>query len=451
MERHIYQKLIAWKSSPGRKPLLLMGARQTGKTWILKEFGRREYANLVYCNFEEEPLLDDFFTASLKPKNILEKLTVREGREIRPGETLILFDEIQQSNAALNSLKYFAEENPEYHVAAAGSLLGVKLSGPRSFPVGKVSFLTLHPMTFSEFLSAMGESRYRGLLEEIGAIAPIPALFHEELIGLLKTYYVVGGMPEAVATYVSTRSFESTRTVHSAVLKAYTLDFAKHAPAVDIPKLSLVWDSIPLHLAKENKKFVFSMVAQSARARDYDNALQWLTDAGLIQKAYAVDHVEQPVRGFADRSAFKVYALDVGLLGAMSRIAPSILLNGNEIFQTYNGAFVENFVAQHLAAAGGEGPCDLYYWKKNPGIAEIDFLTELEGEILPLEVKAGVNSKSKSLGVYAQRYAPRILLRSTLLNLKLDGQILNIPLYAIEHLGRLAHPAMKKNEFDRGG
>jgi predicted AAA+ superfamily ATPase len=444
MERTIYQKLMTWKTSPNRKPLCLMGARQTGKTWILKEFGKREFANLVYCNFEEEPLLHEFFTTSLKPKNILEKLSVREGREIRPGESFILFDEIQQSNAALNSLKYFAEEAPEYHIAAAGSLLGVKLSKPRSFPVGKVSFLTLHPMTFSEFLSAVGESRYRSLLENIMEIAPIPALFHQELIELLKIYYVVGGMPEAVATYVSTRSFESTRAIQSAILKAYALDFAKHAPAYDIPKLSQVWDSIPLHLAKENKKFVFSMVAKSARARDYDNALQWLTDAGLIHKAFAVDHVEQPISGFADRSAFKVYALDVGLLGAMARIAPAILLDGNEIFKTYHGAFVENFAAEQLVAIHGEAAGDLYYWKKNPGIAEVDFLVDIEGEILPFEVKAGVNPKSKSLGVYTGRYAPRILLRSTLLNLKLDGLILNVPLYAIEHVGRLARRKIEK-------
>jgi hypothetical protein len=444
MERTIYQQLTSWKTGQRRKPLLLMGARQTGKTWILKEFGRREFSRLVYCNFEEEPLLHDFFSESLKPRSILSKLSAREGREIKPGESLIVFDEIQQSNAALNSLKYFAEEAPEYHVAAAGSLLGVKLTKPRSFPVGKVSFLTLHPLTFSEFLSAVGESRYRTLLEETASIAPLPALFHHELVELLKAYYVVGGMPEAVAEYAIARSFESARAAQTAILKAYALDFAKHAPAIDIPKLSQIWNSIPVHLAKENKKFMFSAVAQSARARGYADALQWLSDAGLIRKAFAIEHVEQPISGFADPSAFKVYALDVGLLGAMARIAPAILVNKDEIFRTYHGAFVESFAAQQLASTRGDDPNDLYYWKKDPGIAEIDFLIELDGEILPFEVKAGINTKSKSLAVYAGRYSPRILLRSTLLNLKLDDSILNVPLYAIEHLARLARIAMHR-------
>ena len=422
--------------------MLLMGARQTGKTWVLTEFGRREYARLVYCNFEEEPLLHDFFATSLKPQSIVSRLSTREGHEIRPDETLIVFDEIQQSNAALNSLKYFAEEAPEYHIAAAGSLLGVKLTQPRSFPVGKVSFLTLHPLTFSEFLSAVGESRYRGLLEEMQTIEPVPELFHRELLELLKAYYVVGGMPEAVVEYAVSRSFESTRKVHSAILKAYTLDFAKHAPTADIPRLGQIWNSIPGQLAKENRKFIFSAVAESARAREYADALQWLSDAGLIRKALAVEHVEQPIDAFADQSAFKVYTLDVGLLGAMARLPPATLVNGNEIFQTYHGAFVENYVAQQLLSMPDFESEVLYYWKKNPGIAELDFLVELDGEVLPLEVKAGINTKSKSLGVYVQRYSTRIQLRSTLRNLKLDGTILNVPLYAIEQLARLTRRAL---------
>jgi predicted AAA+ superfamily ATPase len=410
-----------------------MGARQTGKTYILKEFGRREYQNLIYCNFEEDPRLADFFKDSLAPSNLLESLSIYKKQSIRPELDLLFFDEIQASNNALNSLKYFCEEAPEYHVAAAGSLLGVKISAPRSFPVGKVDMLSLYPMTFPEFLDAVGESRYRDWLENIQSLEPVPAPFHAALIKLLKTYYFVGGMPEAVAGFAETRSVEKVRLVQEAILKAYVFDFAKHADAADIPKLSIIWDSLPAHLARENKKFIFSALAAGARAREYESALRWLQDAGIIHLAHAVSTVQLPLAGFADREAFKAYALDVGLLGAMARLAPEILMHGDDLFATYQGAFTENYVAQQLAAREVPG---LYYWKSEGRKAEVDFLLEDGTSVFPLEVKAGVNPKSKSLQSYGHRFNPALLLRTTLLNFKKEDHLLNVPLYAAGNISR---------------
>jgi predicted AAA+ superfamily ATPase len=282
MKRDIYAKLLEWKSSSRRKPLLLQGARQTGKTHILKEFGRNEYENTIYCNFEEDTDLDGFFQRSLNPERILSELSIYMSSEIRPERDIVIFDEIQVSNRALNSLKYFAEQKNDVHIAAAGSLIGVKLSGPGSFPVGKVNFFHLYPLTFLEFLDAMGESRYRNLLESIDEPVPLADAFHSHLIDLLRRYCFVGGMPEAVKHFTAAGNGRETREIQEEIIKSYVFDFAKHAPASDIPKLTQIWDSIPRHLARENKKFVFSAVKKGARARAYENALTWLEDAGLI-------------------------------------------------------------------------------------------------------------------------------------------------------------------------
>jgi predicted AAA+ superfamily ATPase len=432
MHRDIYQKLINWKSSKNHKPLLLQGARQTGKTYILKEFGNKEYKNLVYCNFEEEPQLTDIFARDLRPFRIIEHLSLYKKVRIDPEATLLFFDEIQASNNALNSLKYFCEEEPRYDIVAAGSLIGVKLSVPKSFPVGKVTMFSLYPLSFPEFLTAMGEDRYRSYLEGLTVPEPLPAPVHDDLISLLKAYYFVGGMPEAVALYAETRSYDRVRELQNDIVKEYLLDFAKHAPVHDIPRLSIVWDSIPLHLARENKKFVFSAISKSARGREYENALRWLSDAGLVHIAHAVDSVRQPLAGHAQRNAFKVYLFDVGLLACLGRIAPDILVNGNEMFTTYHGAFAENYAAQQFAASGRP----LYYWKREGKVAEVDFLYEHGATILPLEVKAGINPKSKSLQSYNAQYSPPVMLRSSLLNLKKDGQILNVPLYCLYFVDR---------------
>jgi len=434
MKRDIYEKLVTWKSSARRKPLLLQGARQTGKTFSLKDFGFREYANTVYCNFEEDPALDRFFQRDLNPERILAELAIYTNQEIHPQSDLIIFDEIQVSNRALNALKYFAEQKPDVHLAAAGSLLGVKMSGPGSFPVGKVNFLRLYPMTFSEFLTAMDESRYRELLERVDTFVPLTEAFHLHLIDLLRRYYFVGGMPEAVKHFAGGGKALEIREIQREIVKSYVLDFAKHAPAADIPKLSQLWESIPRHLAKENKKFVFSAVKKGARGRAYEYALNWLEDAGLIHRAYAVETVKHPLKYYADRGCFKVYALDVGLLGAIARSPVELLAQGERLFNEYEGAFVENFVAQHLVSDLSQ---PLYYWRSKGGKAELDFLCEIADQICPLEVKAGINPKSKSLKSYDLQFKPYRLARANLLNLKKNDKICNLPLYAVSLLPRL--------------
>jgi predicted AAA+ superfamily ATPase len=434
MKRDIYAKLLEWKSSSRRKPLLLQGARQTGKTYILKEFGRNEYENTVYCNFEEDTDLDGFFQRSLNPERILAELSIYMSLEIRPERDLVIFDEIQVSNRALNSLKYFAEQKNDVHIAAAGSLIGVKLSTPGSFPVGKVNFFHLYPLTFLEFLDAMGETRYRNLLESIDEPFPLADAFHSHLIDLLRRYYFVGGMPEAVEHFTTAGNGREAREIQEEIIKSYVLDFAKHAPASDIPKLTQIWDSIPRHLARENKKFVFSAVKKGARARAYENALTWLEDAGLIHRANAVETVKQPLKHYADSGSFKVYVLDVGLLGAMARSPVELLAQGERLFNEYEGAFVENFIAQQLISHFHQ---PLYYWRSKGGKAELDFLCEFGDRICPLEVKAGINPKSKSLKSYDRQFNPASLARANLLNLKKDGKIFNLPLYAVSLLSTM--------------
>jgi len=423
MKRDIYAQLLQWKASPRRKPLVLRGARQTGKTFILKEFGAAEYEQVHYFNFERQAELNGFFTRDLNPERILRDLSLSEKRTIRPGRDLVIFDEIQASNNALNSLKYFQEEAGSIHIAAAGSLLGIQMSSPGSFPVGKVDFLDLHPMTIPEFLEAVGETRYRQLLEEKEDLTPLPEAFHNDLLDLLRRYYFVGGMPEAVQRYCDSGNLDGVRLVQRNILDAYTLDFAKHAPAYDIPKLSLIWESIPHHLARENKKFVFSAVHPSARARSHEDALTWLENTGLIHRAYGVEIPRHPLKACADRSSFKVYALDVGLLGALAETPCRILMRGDQLFSGHRGAFVESFVAQQICSSLG---LRLYYWRSAGRKAELDFLLETGAGILPLEVKAGVNPKSS----YDEQFSPPLLVRTTLLNVKRDGRILNVPLYA---------------------
>jgi hypothetical protein len=427
MKRDIYAKLLSWKASSRRKPLMLRGARQTGKTFILKEFGASEYEQVHYFNFERQAELDGFFTRDLNPQRILRDLSLYQKREIRPDRDLVIFDEIQASTHALNSLKYFQEEAGFIHLAAAGSLLGIRMSSPGSFPVGKVDFLDLHPMTVPEFLDAVGESRYRQLLEEKKDLTPLPEAFHNDLLDLLRRYYFVGGMPEAVQVYADSGDLDGVRRVQRNVLDAYTLDFAKHAPAYDIPRLSQIWESIPSHLARENKKFIFSAVHPSARARSHEDALSWLENAGLVHRAYCVEVPRHPLKACVDQGSFKVYALDVGLLGALTETPVGILLPRDPLFSGYQGAFVESFVAQQIHASLG---LPLYYWRSAGKKAELDFLLQVRAVILPLEVKAGVNPRSKSLRSYDEQFSPPLLVRTTLLNLRYDGRILNVPLYA---------------------
>lgn len=421
--------LRAWKNQSKRKPLLLMGARQVGKTFVIKKFGEKEFANTVYLNFEENPRLRTLFDASLDPKVIVKSLSIEMDADIVEGKTLLIFDEVQECPGALNSLKYFCETAPDQHIIAAGSLLGVKLAHVKGFPVGKVEFLTLYPLSFLEFLEALKETRLKNYIEELTAIDPLPPNLHEKALTHFKEYLFVGGMPEAVLEYATTQNVAKVREIQTAILNAYSLDFIKHAPKEHIMKITQVWNAIPNQLAKENKKFIYSAIREGARAKEFEVALQWLEEAGLIHRTKLISTPKIPLSAYADLNAFKIYLVDVGLLGAMANLSAKTLLHENELFQEFRGAITENYVAQELT----HSKYALYYWTSE-GKAEVDFIIEQEDLIYPLEVKSGTTSKKKSLKVYQEAYHPRMLLRSSPMNLKKDGEVLNCPLYLLEKL-----------------
>jgi predicted AAA+ superfamily ATPase len=429
LKRDIYEELLQWKQSRRRKPLVLRGARQVGKTYILREFAQKEYDNYVYLNFEDDSTLDAIFAQRFDKEKLAKYLSVYGGVKVLPGSTMIIFDEVQASRNALNALKYFRENANEYHIAAAGSLLGIKLLGEKekSFPVGQVNLLDLYPLTFLEFLNALDKPMLRELITDCKSFTPFPEPFHIELTELLKHYYFIGGMPEAVSAYRETGSFDDARQVQEEIIETYLLDFSKHAEKSEVLKISLTWKSIPAQLGRENKKFIFSVIQKGARAREYENALQWLTDAGLIYKSYNISTPKFPLISYAATNIFKVYLLDVGLLGAMSNLSPGLLIRGNEIFTGFYGSLVENYAVQQLV---GKYRKELFYWT-SPGKAEVDFVFPAKESIYPLEVKAGVNLKSKSLAVYNEKYNPGILSRASLLNLKQDKKTCNYPLYAL--------------------
>ena len=426
MKRDLYKKLLQWKASTDRQPLIIQGARQVGKTHLLKAFGDQEFKKTCYINFEEMPECKAFFDQDLKPARILKDLSIHFEMTLDT-ETLIIFDEIQECPNALTSLKYFCEHAPDYFVATAGSLLGVKLAGARGFPVGKVHFCNLYPLSFFEFLDAVGRSMLRTMLEEISTYDPIAEPHHQQLIQLLKIYFVVGGMPKPVLRYIETEDFNFVRETQEDILKAYVHDFAKHAPAAIVMKITQVWSSIPVHLGKENKKFIFSAVKKSARSRDYEEALQWLLDADLIYKVREITTPKIPLESYNDHEAFKVYLFDVGLLSAMCRLPPRVILEGDQLFIEFKGSLTENYVAQSLKAATGT---PLYYWSSDRN-AEVDFVLEYDGQLFPLEVKSGTSTKKKSLLVYQEKYQPPFITRSSLMNLNQNGKVCNYPLYLI--------------------
>lgn len=425
MKRDIEQKLIDWKRSDRRKPLILRGARQVGKTWCLQSFGRQHYSQVAYLNFEEMPTASQLFMADLTPRRIVAEISLLLDISITPGKTLIILDEIQACSEALNSLKYFFEKANEYHVAAAGSLLGVKLNRPRSFPVGKVNFLDLFPLSFSEFLEAMGKTKLRQYIDNIDSPKPLSTPIHEQLIGLLKHYTYTGGMPEVVGHYSKTKDLRTVREIQKEVLDAYLMDFAKHAEPHEVIKITTVWQQIHSQLAKENKKFIFSAIRKSARGRDYEAAIQWLLDAGLIYKALNVSTPKVPIDAYAQENIFKIYLLDVGLLGALTNLPVSVLVEDDRLFTEFKGALIENLVATILAPVNAK---KLYYWSSQ-NRAEVDFIVPHELDLYPLEVKAGISKKKKSLLVYGEKFGPPQLSRTTLMNLRQDGKIINIPLY----------------------
>jgi hypothetical protein len=427
MHRSVYQELLSWKTSASRKPLLVQGARQVGKTWLLKEFGKKEYADCAYFNFEETPHLSLVFKSDLTPGKVLESLSAYQGRLILSQSTLLFFDEIQACPEALTSLKYFCEQAPDVHLVAAGSLLGVSVGKTSSFPVGKVNFLSMYPLSFFEFLKAMGEDLLVDLLKGKTALDPITGLLHEKLSGLLKVFLFTGGMPEVVESYLRTRDFAAVRKIQKEILSAYERDFSKHTTATRAVRVSEIWRSIPSQLARENKKFKYSDVKTRGRAAQFESAVEWLRCAGLVYPSVNVTTARLPLSGYEEHARFKVYVNDCGLLGAMVDLPAQVIVLGDRLFAEYNGAFVENFVAAELARRN-EGR--LHYWISE-GIAEVDFLVVHSSMILPLEVKSGLNRNVKSLRVYAEKYKPSRMYRTSPRNFECREDFANFPLYAI--------------------
>ncbi len=428
IKRDIHQKLIKWGNAPGRKPLLLQGARQVGKTWSLKAFGKEEFETVAYFNFDEQPELKQFFSASKDVGRILQNLGLVHGKAILPGKTLIIFDEIQECNDALNSLKYFCENAPEYAVACAGSLLGVTLSRGASFPVGKVDFLNVYPLSFSEFLSADDPS-LSTYLDQIADIAPIPDIFFNRLVEKFKMFFISGGMPEAVVALLDKQDIELTQQVLKNILDAYMLDFSKHIENKDIPKLGFIWSSIPSQLARENKKFLYRTIKTGARAREYEDALLWLSQAGLVYKVFRNTKPSLPLSAYDDLTAFKIYLLDVGLLRRLSLLDPVAVKEGNRLFVEFKGALSENWVLQSLVRQFESPP---RYWTSG-NKAEIDFLIQHENKIIPIEVKSDSSTTGKSLTLYNKDFQPEIRIRYSLKNLKKDDGLLNIPLFMADY------------------
>jgi predicted AAA+ superfamily ATPase len=442
MERFILEALTRWKESKYRKPLILKGIRQAGKTWALREFGRLRYQNIAYFSFDENPEYKQFFENTLDVSRIVQNLAMAGGQPIKPKETLIIFDEIQECPRALSALKYFCEDAPEYHVACAGSLLGISL-GAGSFPVGKVDFLEIYPMNFTEILLANGDCNLVEYILSINAVAPLPDAFFNPLCEKLKMYYVSGGMPEVVKVWTIDRNVEQIQQVLSNIIGGYERDFAKHPDKNDIPKINRIWKSMPSQLSRENKKFLYQTVKEGARAREYENALQWLCDAGLALKVWRSKAPGLPLSAYDDLSAFKIYLPDVGLLRRLSLLAPSAFSEGNRLFTEFKGALSENYVLQALA---GQFEAHPRYWTMDNPRCEVDFLLQWENEIIPVEVKSETNTESRSLKKYAEKYPDRtrLRIRFSLKNLRLDGDVLNIPLFLADRTAELI-AACKKN------
>ena len=441
MERLIIDKLVAWKNSKHRKPLILKGVRQVGKTWILKEFGARHYGSVAYFNFDEREEFKQFFETTKDVERILQNLMMASGQSIKPHETLIIFDEIQECNKALNTLKYFCENAPQYHVACAGSLLGIALSKPAFFPVGKVDFLDITPMTFTEFLLANGDRNLAEYMNKLGKIEPIPEAFYNPLYEKLKMYFITGGMPESVRSWTEDREVELVQRSLSDILDAYERDFSKHTEKKDHPKLTLIWQSIPSQLSRENKKFLYKAVKGGARAREYEDALQWLCDAALVSKIYRSTAPGLPISAYDDLTAFKLYLVDVGLLRRLALLSPTAFAEGNRLFTEFKGALSENYVLQALT---GQIEAVPRYWATDHPRYEVDYIIQRDNDIIPVEVKAEGNIDSISLRKYKEQFGDKIKLRLrfSMQNLKLDNDLLNIPLFLADHSDRLIQLAL---------
>lgn len=429
MYRFAIEKLYKWKDSKYRKPLIIEGARQVGKTWLMKEFGKEAYRDVVYINFDSNSRMTELFESDLDTERLILGMELYAGKKIDVENTLIIFDEVQEVPKALTSLKYFYENAPQYHIICAGSLLGIALHNGTSFPVGKVDFLKLYPLSFKEFLMANGQEQFVKLLSKRDF--SMITTFRQTYIDALKYYYFVGGMPEAVLHFSENKDFNEVRRIQKRILAAYEQDFSKHAPNETVPKIRMLWNSIPSQLARENKKFIYGLVREGGRAKEYETAIMWLSDCGLVHKVSRVTTPKLPLKAYEDLKAFKLFILDVGLLGCMTDLHQKTLLEGNRLFLEFKGALTEQYVLQQLVTVDG---LNVYYYTNDRGSCEIDFLVDNGGNIIPVEVKAEENLRAKSLKTYKEKFEPEISVRTSMSDYRKEEWLLNLPLYAISEI-----------------
>ena len=429
MYRIAIELLKNWKEKKNRKPMIIRGARQVGKTWLMKEFGKTSYENYIYISFDNNQRMQELFSHDLDIERIITGIELYAGQKIKPESMLLIFDEIQEVPMALTSLKYFNENAPQYQIVAAGSLLGVALHPGTSFPVGKVEFMDLYPLNFKEFMMAMGKGQY--VEQMVQGEFDMVTTFRQTYIDMLKYYYFVGGMPEVVLNFTEDMNFNEARDIQERILAAYEQDFSKHAPNEVVPRIRMLWNSIPAQLTKENKKFIYGLIREGARAKEYELALLWLSDCGLVHVVHRVTTPNIPLKAYEDLKAFKLFLLDVGLLSCMVRLKQDTLLDGNLLFKEFKGALTEQYVLQQLKTIKG---LQTYYWSNDRGNAEIDFVVDTGDVILPIEVKAEVNLQAKSLKAYRDKFNPPICIRTSMTDYKKEDWLLNLPLYAISEL-----------------
>lgn len=432
MQRIEIQQLKKWKQSNGRKPMIIRGARQVGKTWLMKEFGRLEYKDVVYVNCEADPAVRNMFTGDFDTTRIIRGLQIIAGKPIDPNHTLIIIDEIQEAPGALTSLKYFQENAPEYHIIAAGSLLGITLNRSGSFPVGKVEFLDLFPLSFVEFLDAIHETQLADLLRNPDWL--LVASFNIKFTDRLRQYYYTGGMPEVVLQYSVSGDMNQVREIQKRILVSYEQDFSKHAPAEIVPRIRMIWSGVPAQLAKENRKFIYGQIKAGARAKDFELALSWLIDCGLLYKVHNVSKPALPLKAYEELNTFKLFMLDIGLLGALTDLDARTLLEGNTVFTEFKGALTEQYVYQQLRTMND---LPVYYWSAGNARSEVDFLLQHNGQIIPLEVKAEENLHAKSLRVFCEKYKPALAVRSSMSGYRKEDWMTNLPLYAVSTITQL--------------
>ena len=432
MYRYKMEELKRWKDSPNRKPLIIRGARQVGKTWLMKEFGRENYEKCAYINFDDNTRMNNLFEEDFDIDRIIQGLKIESGVNIEPENTLIIFDEIQETPKALKALKYFYENAREYHIVSAGSLLGVAIHEGTSFPVGKVDFMDLTPLIFFEFLDALGENEILEILKNNDF--DMLSIFESRLKDYLRLYYYIGGMPEAVSFYAQNKNLLEVRNIQKKLLDAYEQDFSKHAPTNIVPRIRQLWNNIPTQLAKENKKFIYGLVKEGARAREYEIALSWLIDCGLVYQINRVNDNKIPLSAYQDFNAFKLYLLDVGLLSAMAGIDAKTLLEGNEIFREFKGSLTEQYVVCQLKECTD---LNIFYWSSDTGTAEVDFIAQIGRNNVPIEVKANENLQAKSLKTFVQKYDNKVNVRTSMTSYRKDDWITNIPLYSIGNIEKI--------------